>query len=116
PTDKIETMRTSECAKIDGWERLLRNEIDYSQCVVSASAVVGDVGCLAIGGGDDFVWIVADRSFRDYLQRRGINDGNGMVMLTEGEESLFGSLGGDSRAKNSQEKSNRLSLADHRYP
>src|SRR5260221_13691986 len=60
---EIEAVRAAERAEVDGGKRLLCDEVHNRQSVQRAgtsSTVVGDVSGLAVGGGDDFVRIVAD--------------------------------------------------------
>jgi len=61
----------------------LRDEIDDGECVECAGAVVGDVGGFAVGRGDDFVRVVANRGFGDNLESSGIDDGEGVVVFGE---------------------------------
>ena len=52
-------MGAAECAEVDDWEGFFGDEVDGGDGVEGAAAVVGDVGHLAVGGGDDFVGVWA---------------------------------------------------------
>ena len=83
PSGKIETVRTAECAEVDLAERFLRDEVDDREGVERAAAVVGDVGGFAVGRGDDFVRVIADGDFGDDFKRRGIDDGESVIVFGE---------------------------------
>jgi hypothetical protein len=61
--------------------------------VEGAGAVVGDVGCGAVGGGDDLVGVWADGEFVEDLEGGGVDYGEGVVALGESEERGLGGRG-----------------------
>jgi hypothetical protein len=83
PGDKGQAVRAVQRPKIDGRQRLLSDEIDDREGVVTPASVIGDVSRLAIGGGDDFVRIFEDRNFSDYLERGWVDDGERSIALGE---------------------------------
>jgi hypothetical protein len=82
----VEAVGAGEGAEIDGRQRHPGDEVDDGEGVEGAEAVIRNVGCFAIGGGDDFVGVVTDGDAGDDVQVGGIDDGEGVVLLGEGEE------------------------------
>ena len=101
--DECQAMGAAQWAEVDRWKRLLVDQIDDAEGVEGAEAVVRNVSGGAIGRSDDFVRVIADGDFRDYLQRRRIDDGEGVVTLGESEQRiLWRSLSGKCRGKSDE--------------
>ena len=90
-----EAMRATQSAEIDLRFGFLADEVDHGKRMECAEAVIGNVSRVAVGGGDDFVGIIADGNARDNLQGCGVHDGEGVVLLGENEQRCFRSCGSE---------------------
>ena len=90
PGDEGQAVRSIQRAEVDGRERLLCDEVNHREGVIASAAVIGDVGGLAVGRGDDFVGIFEDWNSRDDLQRGGVDNGERPVALGEHEQRGLG--------------------------
>lgn len=88
--DEVEAMGATQWAKIDGRQSGLMDEVDSGEGVEGAKAVVRDVRGGAVGGGDDFVGIMADGDASEDLEGGGVDDGQGLGALGEHQQRLAG--------------------------
>ena len=77
----IQAVRSVQHAQVDDAQRLLRYEIDDRDGIVSAEAVVGNVGEFAIRGSGHLVGVGPGWHARHHLQGGRIDYGESVVLL-----------------------------------
>jgi hypothetical protein len=92
----------------------LSDEINNGNGVESAATIVGDVGELAVFGGDDFVRVRPGRNFSDDLQGGGIDDRKGLIAFAKDKQGSLWCFGGATdNGGNRQHGQSNSSVKDH---
>ena len=73
--DKLEAVGTVQRSSIDIGQRLLCDQIDDGECVITAAAVDRNIRLGAIGRGNDLVRVRSDRKTCDDLKRAWVHGG-----------------------------------------
>ncbi len=79
-------MRAAQGAQVDYPCWLLPDKIDDREGVECAEAEIRDVGGAAVGRGNHLVGIVAHGNPRQHVQAGRIDNGQGVVLLGQGEK------------------------------